>query len=75
MSALKVRLVKSWAGRPERQRQTLTGLGLYKVDDERVLPDSPAIFGMVQKVIHLVEWERVDAKPSPSRRRPSNVSR
>jgi large subunit ribosomal protein L30 len=59
MSALKVRSVKSWAGRPERQRQTLRGLGLRKLNDVRLLPDSPAVMGMVLKVTHLITWERV----------------
>ena len=63
MSALKVRSIKSWAGRPERQRSTLRGLGLRKMNDERLLPDSPAVMGMVLKVTHLVSWERVAASP------------
>lgn len=71
MSALKVKLIKSWAGRPERQRRTLTGLGLYKIDDERTLPDSAAILGMIQRVGHLVVWSRVEGSPSPGRRRPA----
>jgi large subunit ribosomal protein L30 len=72
MSALKVRSIKSWAGRPERQRQTLRGLGLRKLNDERVLPDSPAVMGMVLKVIHLVSWTRVEtaAVPRVRTRRP-----
>ncbi len=60
MSALKVTLVRSWAGRPDRQRETLKGLGLYRIDDERILPDTPAVLGMVRKVQHLVAWERVE---------------
>ena len=65
MSALKVTLVKSWAGRPERQRRTLTGLGLKKIDDERILPDTAAVLGMVRKVGHLVAWERIDGTHQP----------
>ncbi|MGO9921200.1 MAG: 50S ribosomal protein L30 [Isosphaeraceae bacterium] len=68
MSALKVRLVRSWAGRPERHRRTLTGLGLYKIDDERILPDTAAVQGMIQQVTHLVVCERIDGQHKPSAR-------
>ena len=74
MSSLKVRSIKSWAGRPERQRQTLRGLGLRKLNDERVLLDSPAVMGMVLKVTHLVSWERV-ATPSVPRVRSRRAKR
>ncbi|HUB05508.1 MAG TPA: 50S ribosomal protein L30 [Myxococcales bacterium] len=67
--ALKVTLVKSWAGRPERHRRTLTGLGLYKVNDERVLPDTAAVRGMVRQVTHLVICERVAGPHVPKPRR------
>jgi large subunit ribosomal protein L30 len=69
MSALKVKLVRSWAGRPERHRRTLTGLGLYKINDERVLPDSDAVKGMIHQVTHLVTCERVEEKHKPRVRR------
>ena len=72
MSALKVTLVKSWAGRPERHRRTLTGLGLYKIDDERILPDTDAVKGMINQVTHLVICERVAGPHKPKvRRRPT----
>ncbi|MHB8418707.1 MAG: 50S ribosomal protein L30 [Myxococcales bacterium] len=69
MSALKITLVKSWAGRPERHRRTLTGLGLYKIDDERLLPDTAAVRGMVRQVTHLVTCEKVDGPHVPRARR------
>jgi large subunit ribosomal protein L30 len=69
MSALKVTLVRSWAGRPERQRMTVEGLGLYKLGDERLLPDTKAVEGMIRHVHHLVAWERVDRAPDPKGRR------
>lgn len=71
MAVLKVRLVKSWAGRPERHRRTLTGLGLYKIDDERLLPNTAAVKGMINQVTHLVTVERVEGEHKPRvRRRP-----
>ena len=40
--------------RPWQQRATLIGLGLNKIRRRKVLPDNPAIRGMVAKVHHLV---------------------
>jgi large subunit ribosomal protein L30 len=61
MPSLHVKLVRSWAGSPERHRRTLVGLGLYKVSDERFLPDTAATLGMINKMSHLVTYERVPA--------------
>jgi large subunit ribosomal protein L30 len=46
-------------GREDYQRRTLIGLGLNKMGRTRVLEDTPAIRGMIQRVHHLV---RVDQK-------------
>jgi large subunit ribosomal protein L30 len=40
--------------RPERQRQTLIGLGLDKLHRRRELDDTPSVRGMINKVQHLV---------------------
>ena len=40
--------------RPEKQRQTLIGLGLNKLHRKRTLEDTPAVRGMINKVSHLV---------------------
>ena len=57
---LKVVLRKSGIGRTQRQKLTLLGLGLTRLHRERVLNDTPAIRGMINKVRHLVEWAPVD---------------
>ncbi len=57
---LKVTQRKSGIGRPERQRETLRGLGLGKLRRERILPDTPEVRGMINKVSHLVEWSEVE---------------
>lgn len=57
--ALKVKLVKSTAGTPQDQRDTVAGLGLYKMNSEKILKDTPAIRGMIAKVSHLVAFEEV----------------
>ena len=41
-------------GRKPDQRATLKGLGLNKLRRRRVLEDTPAVRGMIEKVKHLV---------------------
>jgi large subunit ribosomal protein L30 len=41
-------------GRKPDQRETLKGLGLDKLHRRRVLEDTPAVRGMINKVKHLV---------------------
>ena len=42
-------------GRPERQRQTLRGLGLSRIGRRRTLEDTPAVRGLIAKVAHLIK--------------------
>ncbi len=56
---IKVTLKKSGIGYTERQKKTLLGLGLRKMNNPKVLNDTPAIRGMVNKVSHLVVVEDV----------------
>lgn len=58
-SELKVRQRRSVIGRPQTQRAILAGLGLRRVGAEVRRPNTPAIRGMVKKVLHLVEVEEV----------------
>ena len=44
-------------GRRADQRQTLIGLGLNKIGRSKVLEDTPAIRGMINKVSHLVRTD------------------
>lgn len=44
-------------GRRRDQRATLIGLGLNKMHRRRVLEDTPAVRGMINKVRHLVRVE------------------
>lgn len=57
---LGITLVRSKIGRPQRQRQTLMGLGLKKLNQTVVREDTPAIRGMVAKVVHLVKVKEVE---------------
>ncbi|GCL65868.1 50S ribosomal protein L30 [Pseudaquabacterium pictum] len=51
---LKVRLVKSPIGCKQSHRATVRGLGLRGVNSERVLEDTPAVRGMINKIAYLV---------------------
>jgi large subunit ribosomal protein L30 len=48
-------LRKSGIGYNIKQKRTLIGLGLTKINKTRTLKDTPAIRGMINKVSHLVE--------------------
>ena len=50
-----VEQVRSANRRPERQTQTLIGLGLNKLGRKVTLEDTPAVRGMLKKVQHLVQ--------------------
>lgn len=50
-----VKQVGSPIRRPEKQRQTLIGLGLNKMHKTRELEDTPAVRGMIAKISHMVE--------------------
>ena len=52
---LTVKLVRSVAGTRESHRATVRGLGLRKLNSQRVLEDTPAVRGMINKVAYLVQ--------------------
>ncbi len=54
---LKIRLVKSMIGRPEKHRRVLRGMGLTKLNRMVELKDTPCVRGMINKVSHLVKIE------------------
>ena len=54
---LKVTQRLSGAGRPEKQRKVLAGLGLRGPRTQVVVDNTPSFRGMVKKVIHLVTVE------------------
>jgi large subunit ribosomal protein L30 len=55
---IRVTLVRSQIGKPRRIRQTLTGLGLTKMNKTVELNNTPAIRGMIEKVCFLVRVEQ-----------------
>jgi large subunit ribosomal protein L30 len=58
---LKVTLVRSMIGRPEKHRRVLRGMGLTRINKTVELVDTPAIRGMIHKVSHLVKAEEKKA--------------
>jgi large subunit ribosomal protein L30 len=57
---LRITLVRSLIGYPQRQRETAKGLGLRKINSRVIRPDRPEIRGMVNKISHLVKVEVVE---------------
>jgi len=52
---LKIRQIRSLAGRPKPQREAIRSLGLRRIRHQVERIDSPAVRGMIAKVPHLVE--------------------
>jgi large subunit ribosomal protein L30 len=56
MAKIKVTWKKSAIGRPDKQARTIRALGLHRLGETVEHEDTPQIRGMVNSVIHLVEW-------------------
>ena len=54
-NTIKVKLKKSIIGSTEVQKSCVRGLGLRKIRSERELENTPAVRGMIKKVIHLLD--------------------
>jgi len=59
---IRIKLVRSLIGYPEKQRIVARGLGLRKLNSEVVRPNTPEIRGMVQKIIHVLKVEPMEEK-------------
>ena len=57
---LRVTYVKSSIGYNVKQKQTIEALGLRRLQQVIVHPDTPAVRGMLNKVSHLVQVEEVE---------------
>ena len=55
--AIKVKLVRSMSGHTEKHRETLRGLGLTRVGMTKIVDDTKATRGMVNKIAYLCEVE------------------
>jgi large subunit ribosomal protein L30 len=54
---VKVKLIRSMIGRPEKHRKVLRGMGLTRLNKTVEFKDTPEIRGMIDKVSHLVSTE------------------
>ena len=62
---VRVKLVRSMIGRPEKHRKVLRGMGLTRLNKTVEFKDTPEIRGMINKVSHLVSTEeKVDEASS-----------
>lgn len=50
-----IRLKKGTIACSPKQRATVNGLGLKQREEVRTLENTPAVRGMIKKVLHLVE--------------------
>lgn len=57
---IKVTLVRSLIGYPPVQRETAKGLGLRKLNSHAVLKATPAVLGMVARIVHALKVETVE---------------
>ena len=58
MAKIRIKQIKSPIGRNSKQRKTLVSLGLNKINREKLVNESPAINGMIEKVKHLIVFEK-----------------
>jgi large subunit ribosomal protein L30 len=59
---LKITLVRSLIGRPEKHRRTVRALGLKRLNHTVVQRDVPEIRGMIRQVQHLLKVEPFEAE-------------
>jgi large subunit ribosomal protein L30 len=59
MSKLRITYSKSIIGYSKDQKETVTSLGLRKLNHSVIKPDNPSVRGMIFKVRHLVSVEEV----------------
>ena len=59
MSKIKVTLIKSVIGRPEKHRKVLRGMGLTRMNKTVELENTQSTRGMVRMVSHLIKAEEI----------------
>jgi len=59
MAKVRITKTKSTIEKDERQKRTITALGLNKIGSSNEVENTPAIAGMIRKVSHLVKVENI----------------
>ena len=62
VNQLRIKLVRSVIGRPQKQREVVKGLGLRRINSEVIREDRPETRGMIRKIPHLIEVEELKKK-------------
>lgn len=57
MGEIKITLKRSPIGKPKKHKEIIRGLGLRKTNQSVVLKDTPQIWGMINKIPHIVDVE------------------
>jgi large subunit ribosomal protein L30 len=57
---IKVTMIRGAAGKRERHKATVRGLGLRRTHQSVILEDTPAVRGMINRVAYLVRAEEVE---------------
>jgi large subunit ribosomal protein L30 len=59
VAQLKITLLHSGIGSPQKLKEALTGLGLTKLHKTVIWEDRPEIRGMIRKVQHLIRVDEI----------------
>jgi large subunit ribosomal protein L30 len=59
---LKVTLIRGLARRPRKQKLTVQAMGFHRLHETRLLPDNPAMRGMINSIPHMLTWEVVEVQ-------------
>lgn len=59
MAKIKITQLKSTIDRSDRQKKTMSALGLRKINHSIEVEATPQIVGMVSKVNHLIKVENI----------------
>tara|TARA_Y100000758_G_C16045556_1_gene419775 strand:+ start:881 stop:1069 length:189 start_codon:yes stop_codon:yes gene_type:complete len=55
VKSVKIKLVKSTAGRLKKHKACVSGLGLRRIGDEVEVEDTASVRGMINKIDYLIE--------------------
>ena len=59
MPKIKIKQIRSPIGRNKIQKKILISLGLNKINREKVVESSPSILVMIDKLKHLIFYEKL----------------
>ena len=60
VKSVKIKLVKSAAGRLKKHKACVSGLGLRRIGDEVEVEDTASVRGMINKIDYLIQVDGAD---------------